>query len=118
MWFYNTLDLLDTFENYDINEEDPRFLFVVHGRESALLQPYIEQITEEAFEALVERYGGYEPPSTHPNRGLSESRRLLGSDRRTRRHGLARRHGRKPSRHGLARRSAHWGVQLGVGPLA
>ena len=62
VWFYNTLDLLDTFENYDINEEDPRFLFVVHGRESALLQPYIEQITEEAFEALVERYGGYEPP--------------------------------------------------------
>ena len=62
VWFYNTLDLLDTFENYDVNHEDPRFLFVVHGRESALLQPYIEQITEEAFEALVERYGGYEPP--------------------------------------------------------
>ena len=62
VWFYNTLGLLDTFENYDVNQEDPRFLFVVHGRESALLQPYIEQITEEAFEALVERYGGYEPP--------------------------------------------------------
>ena len=62
VWFYNTLDLLDTFENYDINQEDPRFLFVLHGRESALLQPYIEQIAEEAFEALVERYGGYEPP--------------------------------------------------------
>ena len=62
VWFYNTLDLLDTFENYDVNREDPRFLFVVHERESALLQPYIEQITEEAFEALVERYGGYEPP--------------------------------------------------------
>ena len=62
VWFYNTLDLLDTFENYDVNREDPRFLFVVHKRESALLQPYIEQITEEAFEALVERYGGYEPP--------------------------------------------------------
>ena len=62
VWFYNTLDLMDTFENYDENEEDPRFLFVVHERESALLQPYIEQITEEAYEALVERYGGYEPP--------------------------------------------------------
>ena len=62
VWFYNTLDLLDTFENYDVSQEDPRFLFVVHGRESALLQPYIEQITEEAYEALVERYGGYEPP--------------------------------------------------------
>ena len=62
VWFYNTLDLLDTFENYDTNEEDPRFLFVLHGRESALLQPYIEAIAEEAYEALVERYGGYEPP--------------------------------------------------------
>ena len=62
VWFYNTLDLLDTFENYDTNEEDPRFLFVLHGRESALLQPYIEAIAAEAYEALVERYGGYEPP--------------------------------------------------------
>jgi tetratricopeptide (TPR) repeat protein len=62
VWFYNTLDLLDTFENYVVNEDDPRFLFVVHEREAALLQPYIEQITEEAYEALVERYGGYEPP--------------------------------------------------------
>ena len=62
VWFYNTLDLLDTFENYDTNEEDPRFLFVLHARESALLQPYIEAIAEEAYEALVERYGGYEPP--------------------------------------------------------
>ncbi len=59
---YNTLDLLDTFENYEVNEDDPRFVFVVHEREAALLQPYIEQITEEAYEALVERYGGYEPP--------------------------------------------------------
>ena len=62
VWFYNTLDLLDTFENYETNEEDPRFLFVLHGRESSLLQPYIEAIAEEAYEALVERYGGYEPP--------------------------------------------------------
>ena len=62
VWFYNTLDLLDTFENYETNQDDPRFLFVVHGQEAALLQPYIEQITQEAYEALVERYDGYEPP--------------------------------------------------------
>jgi tetratricopeptide (TPR) repeat protein len=62
VWFYNTLDLLDTFENYDTNDEDPRFLFVLHGKESALLQPYVEAIAGEAYEALVERYGGYEPP--------------------------------------------------------
>ena len=74
VWFYNTLELLDTFEYYDVDDEDPRFLFVLHGRESALLQPYIEQIAEEAFEALVERYGGYEPPlpiriEVYPNHG-------------------------------------------------
>ena len=62
VWFYNTLDLLDTFENYDTNDEDPRFLFVLHGKESGLLQPYVEAIAGEAYEALVERYGGYEPP--------------------------------------------------------
>ena len=62
VWFYNTLLLMDTFKYYDIDDDDPRFLFVVHQRESALLQPYIEQIAEEAYEALVERYGGYEPP--------------------------------------------------------
>ena len=74
VWFFNTLELLDTFEYYDIDDEDPRFLFVLHERESALLQPYIEQIAEEAFEALVERYGGYEPPlpiriEVYPNHG-------------------------------------------------
>jgi tetratricopeptide (TPR) repeat protein len=74
VWFYNTLELLDTFEYYDIDDEDPRFLFVLHGRESALLQPYIEQIAEEAFDALVDRYGGYEPPlpiriEVYPNHG-------------------------------------------------
>ena len=62
VWFFNTLDLLDTFENYDTNDDDPRFLFVLHERESALLQPYVEAIAAEAYEALVERYGGYEPP--------------------------------------------------------
>ena len=74
VWFYNTLELLDTFQYYDVDDEDPRFLFVLHGRESALLQPYIEQIAEEAFEALVDRYGGYEPPlpiriEVYPNHG-------------------------------------------------
>jgi tetratricopeptide (TPR) repeat protein len=74
VWFYNTLELLDTFEYYDVDDEDPRFLFVLHGRESALLQPYIEQIAEEAFDALVDRYGGYEPPlpiriEVYPNHG-------------------------------------------------
>ena len=62
VWIFNTLKLTDSFQYFEVDDEDPRFLFVVHGRESALLQPYLEQIADEAFETLVERYGGYEPP--------------------------------------------------------
>ena len=61
VWFFNTLALLDSFENYTVFGDDPRFLFVLHNREADVLRPYIEQITSEAFEALVERYGGYTP---------------------------------------------------------
>ncbi len=62
VWFFNTLDLLDTFENYEVSDDDERFLFVLHDREAAVLRPYVEQIAAEAYEALKERYGGYEPP--------------------------------------------------------
>ena len=62
VWFFNTLSLLDTFEHYSVFDDDPRFLFVLHDREAEVLRPYIEQITAEAYEALVERYGGYTPP--------------------------------------------------------
>ncbi len=62
VWFFNTLSLLDTFEHYDVLEEDPRFEYVLHEREAEVLAPYIEQIATEAFEALVDRYGGYIPP--------------------------------------------------------
>ena len=62
VWFFNTLDLLDTFENYEVSDDDSRFLFVLHDREAALLKPYIETIAAEAYEELKERYGGYEPP--------------------------------------------------------
>ncbi len=62
VWFFNTLDLLDTFENYQVTEDDPRFLFVLHDREADVLRPYIEQIASEAYDALSARYGGYTPP--------------------------------------------------------
>ena len=62
VWFFNTLSLLDTFEHYAVLDDDPRFEFVLHEREADVLRPYIEQITSESFEALVERYGGYTPP--------------------------------------------------------
>ena len=62
VWFFNTLSLLDTFEHYEVLEEDSRFEYVLHEREAEVLAPYIEQIAEESLEALVDRYGGYTPP--------------------------------------------------------
>ncbi len=62
VWSFNTLALLDSFENYTVFGDDPRFRFVLHNREADVLRPYIEQIASEAYEALVERYGGYTPP--------------------------------------------------------
>ena len=62
VWFFNTLTLLDSFEHYEVGDEDPRFEYVLHEREAEVLAPYIEQIATEAFEALVDRYGGYTPP--------------------------------------------------------
>ncbi len=62
VWFFNTLSLLDTFEHYEVLEEDPRFEYVLHEREAEVLTPYIEQIATEALEALEDRYGGYTPP--------------------------------------------------------
>ena len=54
----------------------------------------------------------------HPNRGLSEPRRLFGPNRGPGGHGRSRRHLRKSSRHGLARRPSRRRFQLGVRPLA
>jgi tetratricopeptide (TPR) repeat protein len=56
--------------------------------------------------------------AAHPNRGLSEPRRLFGPNRGTSGHGRSRRHIRKSSRHGLARRPSRRRVQLGICPLA
>ena len=99
-------------------EKTPASSSSVHERESALLQPYIEQITEEAFEALVERYGGYEPPlpiriEVYPSHA-DFSVRTVGLAG----HGRTRRHLRKPSCDGFTCRPAPRGVQLGVRPLA
>ena len=61
VWVKNTLDLMDTFSEYDINETE-RFHLVVYGTESAALTPYLAEVAEEAYEALSQRYG-YEPPT-------------------------------------------------------
>lgn len=56
-WFKNNLDLLDTFERYDIHTTEHFELFL-HGDESDLLAVYLAPIAEEAYDSLARRYGG------------------------------------------------------------
>jgi tetratricopeptide (TPR) repeat protein len=60
IWLFNTLKLTDTFERYS-TVTSPHFQFFLDGREAALLEPYLVQVAEEAYEALRVRYRA-EPP--------------------------------------------------------
>ncbi|MGI9076746.1 MAG: tetratricopeptide repeat protein [Gemmatimonadaceae bacterium] len=55
VWTKNTLDLLDTFKDYRETRTE-RFLFVVDGKESALLSLYLGDLADEAYRKLAERY--------------------------------------------------------------
>ena len=59
-WFKNTLDLLDTFDRFTVHRTEHFELFL-HGDEAELLATYLAPLAEEAYGALVERYG-IEPP--------------------------------------------------------
>lgn len=61
VWIKNTLDLLDTFGQYQ-ETKTPRFHLIVHGREAALLFPYLLELLNEGYDKLAARYG-YEPPT-------------------------------------------------------
>lgn len=61
VWIKNTLDLLDTFGEYRETRTD-RFHLIVHGREAALLSPYLLELLDEGFDKLAARYG-YQPPT-------------------------------------------------------
>ena len=56
-WFKNSLDLLDTFERFEVHTTEHFELFL-HGTEADLLAVYLAPLAEEAFAALSERYGG------------------------------------------------------------
>jgi tetratricopeptide (TPR) repeat protein len=61
VWIKNTLDLIDTFSDY---EETPseRFTAFIEGKESDLLAPYLVSLMEEAYDSLSKRYR-YHPPT-------------------------------------------------------
>jgi tetratricopeptide (TPR) repeat protein len=60
VWIKNTLDLLDTFPQYE-ETKTAHFHLLIHGKEAALLSPYVSELAEEAFARLTERYR-YRPP--------------------------------------------------------
>jgi tetratricopeptide (TPR) repeat protein len=59
-WFKNNLDLLDTFDRFEVVRTDHFELFL-HGTESDILATYLAPIAEEAYDSLSRRYG-IEPP--------------------------------------------------------
>ncbi|HEY7510317.1 MAG TPA: tetratricopeptide repeat protein [Vicinamibacteria bacterium] len=61
VWIKNTLDLLDTLPQY-VETRTPHFALVVHGKESALLAPYVAELAEEAYQTLAARYR-FRPPA-------------------------------------------------------
>lgn len=61
VWVKNSLDLLDTFDEYETVRTDHFELFL-RGDEADLLQIYAGPLAEEAYAALRERYG-IDPPT-------------------------------------------------------
>jgi tetratricopeptide (TPR) repeat protein len=61
VWIKNTLDLLDTFGEYR-EIRSGRFHLIIHGREAALLSPYLLDLLNEGYDKLAARYG-YQPPT-------------------------------------------------------
>ncbi len=59
-WYYNTLDLLDTFSHYETHGTE-HFEIFLHERESELLGPYVKILAEEAFQSFRGRYGSVPP---------------------------------------------------------
>ncbi len=61
IWNKNTLDLLDTFVDYETTPTE-RFEIFIEGQESDLLSVHYASVAEEAYEKLSKRYQ-YEPPT-------------------------------------------------------
>jgi len=59
-WFKNSLDLLDTFDRYDVRRT-PHFALFLRRDEADLLEPYVAAVAEEAYDSLAKRYGAQPP---------------------------------------------------------
>lgn len=60
VWVKNTLDLLDTYKNYDLTSS-PHFQFMIEKSESPILSVYLKDLAEQAYATFSKRYA-YTPP--------------------------------------------------------
>jgi tetratricopeptide (TPR) repeat protein len=60
VWVKNTLDLLDTYKNYDLTSSD-HFQFMIEKDESPILSVYLKDLAERAYATFAKKYG-YTPP--------------------------------------------------------
>ncbi|HEY4216136.1 MAG TPA: tetratricopeptide repeat protein [Gemmatimonadaceae bacterium] len=60
VWVKNTLDLLDTYKNYDL-VSSPHFQFMIEKDEAPILSVYLEDLAENAY-ATFQKHYGYTPP--------------------------------------------------------
>ncbi|MGH7677582.1 MAG: peptidase MA family metallohydrolase, partial [Gemmatimonadaceae bacterium] len=56
VWVKNTLDLLDTYKDYDEITRGP-FVFMIEKAESAIISLYLGELADRAHETFVRRYG-------------------------------------------------------------
>ena len=56
VWVKNTLDLLDTFDQYDLVSQG-QFRFMIDKAESGVIQLYLKDLAERAFTTFSARYG-------------------------------------------------------------
>jgi tetratricopeptide (TPR) repeat protein len=60
VWVKNTLDLLDTYKNYDLTSSD-HFQFMIEKSESPILSIYLKDLAERAYATFSKKYA-YTPP--------------------------------------------------------
>src|SRR5262245_48747426 len=60
IWVKNTLDLLDTYKNYDVVKSE-HFEFMIEKSESPILSIYLKDLAERAYTTFARKYA-YTPP--------------------------------------------------------
>jgi tetratricopeptide (TPR) repeat protein len=60
VWVKNTLDLLDTYKNYDLIPSE-HFQFMIEKDESQILSVYLKDLAEQAYSTFSRKYA-YTPP--------------------------------------------------------